>query len=77
MFKINNASSLLYRVYKIGHYPTVAGDLPGSIPTDVGAIFWKAATDRLVQFAFKQVGQLSTIVTITLCDIVKIKIFQK
>lgn len=42
------------RVYKLGRYQTVAGDLLLSMPTSVGAIAWKAATDRSVQFRFGQ-----------------------
>jgi hypothetical protein len=48
----------------------VAGDLPFvSNPTGRSESFSKAATDRSMEFAFRQVGQSSSIVTTTVCNI--------
>ena len=76
---INQALStwLLHRVYKLARYQTVAGDLPGSMPTDRSAIAMKAACDRSMELALTQVGQSSATVTVTCCDIVKIKLLQR
>lgn len=65
-----NTTTLPHTVYKLRHYQTVAGDLPSvSSPTDSSEICSKAATDRSMEFAFSQVGQSSSILTITVCNI--------
>ena len=55
----------------------MTGDLPGRNPLAVGANFWKAATDKSIEFPFTQVGHSSATVTLTVCDIVKIKLLAK
>lgn len=68
---------LLHKVYKLRRYQTVTGDLPGSMPTAVGANASKAATDKSIEFPFTQVGHSSATITLTVCDIVKIKLLAK